>query len=189
VAGRDSRGLILSAARVEFAGGGYAGARIERVAQRAGVNKQLIFYYFGSKAGLYRAALDAASGELSSAAANPAPAPPLKAALAHVFDQLIERPELVSMLAHDARAGEKPAAALVQALGQPWRQVREAISAGQGVGLVRDDADPDVLALQALVLLVGFLALEPALQQLPRPVRREAWLAAAIETFTRILAW
>lgn len=189
VAKRDSRGLILSAARTEFAVGGYSGARIERVARRAGVNKQLIFYYFGSKAGLYRAALAAAAGELSAGSADTAAPPPLKDALSQIFDRLIERPELVAMVAHDARTGDEPAPAIVQALGQPWRQVREAISAGQGVGLVRDDADPDVLALQVIVLLVGYLALEPALRQLPRAVRRDAWLAATAESLTRILAW
>ena len=32
---------------------GYAGARVRRIAERAGVNAQLISYYFGGKEGLY----------------------------------------------------------------------------------------------------------------------------------------
>ncbi|MFB9904619.1 TetR/AcrR family transcriptional regulator [Allokutzneria oryzae] len=49
-----SRRLLLSAAFDEFAAKGYAGARVHEIAARAGVNKQLINYYFGGKAGLYK---------------------------------------------------------------------------------------------------------------------------------------
>ena len=38
----------------EFGDKGYAGARVGEIAARAGVNVQLISYYFGGKAGLYR---------------------------------------------------------------------------------------------------------------------------------------
>ncbi|MBF6078043.1 TetR family transcriptional regulator [Nocardia beijingensis] len=46
---------LLEAALDEFAAKGYAGARVGAIAERAGVNKQLITYYFGGKEGLYRA--------------------------------------------------------------------------------------------------------------------------------------
>lgn len=46
---------ILAAGTIEFAAHGYAGARVGAIAARAGVNKQLISYYFGGKEGLYRA--------------------------------------------------------------------------------------------------------------------------------------
>ncbi|QKG25410.1 TetR/AcrR family transcriptional regulator [Actinomadura verrucosospora] len=49
-----SRRLLLDAALEEFAAKGYAGARVQDIADRAGVNKQLINYYFGGKEGLYR---------------------------------------------------------------------------------------------------------------------------------------
>ena len=45
---------ILDAAVVEFAEHGFSGARISAIASRAGVNEQLISYYFDSKEGLYR---------------------------------------------------------------------------------------------------------------------------------------
>lgn len=48
-----SRRLLLAAALEEFATKGYAGARVQEIAARAGVNKQLINYYFDSKEGLY----------------------------------------------------------------------------------------------------------------------------------------
>ena len=50
-----SRRLLLDAALDEFAAKGYAGARVADIASRAGVNKQLINYYFGGKEGLYLA--------------------------------------------------------------------------------------------------------------------------------------
>lgn len=49
-----SRAALLDAARHEFAANGYAGARVAEIAKRAGLNSQLISYYFGGKAGLYQ---------------------------------------------------------------------------------------------------------------------------------------
>ena len=48
-----TRERILDAALREFADKGYAGARVRQIAERAGVNAQLISYYFGGKEGLY----------------------------------------------------------------------------------------------------------------------------------------
>src|SRR5215475_13241142 len=54
----DTRSRILDAALSEFASHGLAGARTDRIAQAAGVNKALLYYYFDSKENLYRAALE-----------------------------------------------------------------------------------------------------------------------------------
>jgi AcrR family transcriptional regulator len=59
-----TRGRILVAAMEEFAARGLPDARIEDVAMRAGANRRMIYYYFGSKEGLYLAALEAAYAEL-----------------------------------------------------------------------------------------------------------------------------
>ncbi|WP_010276052.1 TetR/AcrR family transcriptional regulator [Paenibacillus senegalensis] len=48
---------ILSAATVKFAGGGFAGARIDEIAEESGVNKRMIYHYFGDKQGLYEKVL------------------------------------------------------------------------------------------------------------------------------------
>lgn len=48
---------ILAAAALEFAERGFAGARVDRIARRARVNKAMIYYHFGSKQGLYRTLL------------------------------------------------------------------------------------------------------------------------------------
>jgi len=53
-----SRAALLDAALTEFAEHGFAGARVAAIADRAGVNKQLISYHFGGKRGLYQAIED-----------------------------------------------------------------------------------------------------------------------------------
>jgi AcrR family transcriptional regulator len=53
-----SKQQLLDAAVVEFGAHGFGGARVSEIAARAGVNKQLISYYFGGKEGLYRAVAD-----------------------------------------------------------------------------------------------------------------------------------
>lgn len=54
----ESRQAILKAAMAEFANQGIAGARTDAIAEAAGVNKALLYYYFEDKEGLYRAALE-----------------------------------------------------------------------------------------------------------------------------------
>jgi TetR/AcrR family transcriptional regulator len=49
----SARDRILAAATHEFAAKGYAGARVDAIARAAGANKQLVYYYFDSKKGLY----------------------------------------------------------------------------------------------------------------------------------------
>ncbi|MFG1905177.1 TetR/AcrR family transcriptional regulator [Kribbella sp. NPDC048928] len=53
-----SKQQLLDAAVAEFGAHGFSGARVSEIAARAGVNKQLISYYFGGKEGLYRAVAD-----------------------------------------------------------------------------------------------------------------------------------
>ena len=48
---------ILNAAALEFAERGFAGARVDRIARRAHVNKAMLYYHFKSKQALYRALL------------------------------------------------------------------------------------------------------------------------------------
>lgn len=54
---RVSPDRILAAAAAEFSARGYAGARVDRIARRARVNKAMLYYHFGSKQRLYRTLL------------------------------------------------------------------------------------------------------------------------------------
>ena len=49
-----TRGHIVEAAVAEFAEKGFAGARVESIGRRAGMNKQLLYHYFGGKEDLFR---------------------------------------------------------------------------------------------------------------------------------------
>ncbi len=53
-----SRNAILKAALAEFAQEGLAGARVDAIAEAAGVNKALLYYYFHDKETLYGATLE-----------------------------------------------------------------------------------------------------------------------------------
>src|SRR5689334_5951706 len=64
---RVSPDRILAAAAVEFADRGYAGARVDRIARRARVNKAMLYYHFGSKQRLYRALLTGTFAQLADA--------------------------------------------------------------------------------------------------------------------------
>ncbi|WP_084484140.1 TetR/AcrR family transcriptional regulator [Nocardia anaemiae] len=53
-----TRARILAAAAAEFAEYGIAGARVDRIAENAKSNKQLIYRYFGTKQDLYESVMD-----------------------------------------------------------------------------------------------------------------------------------
>ena len=55
---------ILAVATKEFADKGLAGARIDEIAAATRTSKRMIYYYFGSKEGLYVAVLEAAYGRM-----------------------------------------------------------------------------------------------------------------------------
>jgi TetR/AcrR family transcriptional regulator len=57
----QTRARILEAAIRQFSENGLAGARTEQIAEEAGVNKALLYYYFQGKEALYDAALEAAA--------------------------------------------------------------------------------------------------------------------------------
>src|SRR5262245_22129884 len=67
---RDSertRAAILAAATHEFARHGLGGARVERIATRARTNKRMLYYYYGSKDGLFLAVLEGAYARIRDA--------------------------------------------------------------------------------------------------------------------------
>jgi TetR/AcrR family transcriptional regulator len=49
----DTRARLFAAAATEFAGRGFAGASVDRIADAARVNKAMLYYHFASKSNLY----------------------------------------------------------------------------------------------------------------------------------------
>src|SRR3954470_3521065 len=62
-----SQGTILAAARDEFAEFGLGGARMDRIAERAALNKRLIYYYFADKETLFQAVLEQSYRDIRAA--------------------------------------------------------------------------------------------------------------------------
>jgi len=176
----------MNAARAEFARWGFAGARVDRIAAAAGVNKQLLFYYHGSKRGLFNAVLLDAGAELERELGRSPERPGgaldgLRATLVTQFDYLGRHPELVNLLTHGDRVESGVFAPLI-------RRLVVLLAEGQGLGRVRGDLDPHVAAGQALVLMLGYLRLEPLLTTSApalgdTPTLRARWIRGAVDLF------
>ncbi|GAB7035390.1 TetR family transcriptional regulator [Streptomyces sp. NPDC021749] len=92
--------LLLDAAVEEFAEFGPEGARVARVATRAGVNKERIYQYFGSKEKLFVAVLESELQKIAAAVPLTAEqAQDLGDYAGRVFDYHREHPHFVRLLA------------------------------------------------------------------------------------------
>jgi TetR/AcrR family transcriptional regulator len=60
---------LLEAATAEFAARGFDGAKVDRIARRAGINKAMLYYHFAGKRALYRAILADQFGRVAAAVA------------------------------------------------------------------------------------------------------------------------
>ncbi len=58
---------ILDVATREFAEHGYSGARVDEIAERTRTTKRMLYYYFGSKEGLFVAVLERAYAAIRAA--------------------------------------------------------------------------------------------------------------------------
>ena len=175
---------IIAAAREEFSRRGFDGARVEQIARRAGVNKQLLFYYFHSKRGLFTAVLARGAAELERALADlpiegERPLDRIRVALGAQFDFLTAHPDLVTLLTQAGRSEARPFAPAI-------KRMVVLLAEGQGRGQVRDDLDPHLAAAQALVLMVAYLGLESLIAAsapplgVDEPALRQRWKEAAV---------
>lgn len=107
---RVSPERILAAAAAEFAARGYAGARVDRIARRARVNKAMLYYHFGSKQGLYRELLRTVftivAGRIRAAGETSAePAAMLDAAVVAMAETARDHPYLPSVMLREIAEG------------------------------------------------------------------------------------
>src|SRR3954467_8872225 len=98
-----SRARILLAATHEFATHGFGGARVDRIAEEAGANKRMLYYYFGNKDALFRAVLEAAyedirSAELGLSLVDIAPEDGIRRLVEFTWRYFIEHPEFLALL-------------------------------------------------------------------------------------------
>jgi TetR/AcrR family transcriptional regulator len=140
---RNSRADILKAARVEFAARGFAGAGVDRLARRARVNKAMLYYHFGSKLGLYRAALaedfEALAAAAASAVAAVEPgAGQLDAYLRAILETARRRPHLVPMMLREiADGGRNLDVGSMRSMLAVFKVVHDVLAAGERAGEFR----------------------------------------------------
>ncbi|HKQ27776.1 MAG TPA: TetR/AcrR family transcriptional regulator [Burkholderiales bacterium] len=99
----STRQKILDAALAEFAHHGLGGARVDRIAQRAGANKRMLYYYFGDKEGLFLAALENRYEHIRSAEQaldleHRDPREALKRLVEFTWRYYLEHPEFMTLL-------------------------------------------------------------------------------------------
>ena len=107
-----TRQKLLIAARREFAGSGLAGARVDEIAARAGVNKQLVYHYFGDKDSLYLAVLEWVYEEIRAKERklNLEGLPPeqaIRKLIESSFDHLAAHPDFIVLLNDENRGGAR----------------------------------------------------------------------------------
>lgn len=160
---RSRRDDILAAAIREFGAAGFAGARMERIATTARVNKQLLFHYFDSKDGLLVAALDRILPRFAVPQGSATPTEQVRRTARALQDAARAVPGFVGMLAAaSGPASELPAAAaqrLVQWRADVLGRLRDMIADGQGRGFFRDDLDPTAIAALILGASLGAAAI------------------------------
>ena len=152
-----TRARLLAAGLAEFSAKGIAGARVDAIAARAGVNKRMLYYYFDSKEGLFREILRQKLTERAESLREVRPGDP---------DRLVRRqrdyaadPDFVRLLLWEAlEAGPTGTVVAEDERGPLYRRWVDRIAEAQGEGLVDAGLDPDQLALSELGLaLVPFL--------------------------------
>jgi AcrR family transcriptional regulator len=190
---RDSLGLLRAAARAEFAEHGYAGARVDRIAKRAGVNKQLVFYYFGSKQELYHATVAEITKDTTSSAGPKArprhPSEDLRETFGNLFDSFSKRADLARLLVTEIQKSGAAQGAYGQTVTRFMSEIRRVVVEGQRHGYFRDDVDPERVAQQALVLALGYVALERVLDPVPDTAKARTWRDSTSELLVRALTW
>jgi AcrR family transcriptional regulator len=145
---RDGRERILRVAIRSFSEAGYEGTTTAGVARAAGVTQPLVHHHFGSKEGLWRAAMDELFAEVPSipSATGGSPAEQLRAGFERFVRFIAARPEITRVIAREGAAASPRLTYLVDRyLRAPFRQVVATLEAGQRAGVVARDLRPDLL--------------------------------------------
>ena len=146
----NTRERILGAAVQEFARYGLGGARVDSIAQRAGANKRMLYYYFGDKDGLFLAALEDRYEHIRSAERaldleQLDPCEALERLVRFTWEYFLEHPEFMTLLnsenLHKGRHVRR--SKRVQDMHSPLVEtLRTVLRQGEAQGLFRKGVDP-----------------------------------------------
>ncbi|MCX2953075.1 TetR/AcrR family transcriptional regulator [Lentzea sp. NEAU-D7] len=151
-----TRALLLEAAAAEFGAKGYAATRTTDIAARAGVNKQLISYYFGGKEGIYK---ELATSWHSSAAELASQHQPLDEVVAGFVMTTLK--DHSRMWAWANLAGDSPPTD-----GEFFQGQVEEMRARQAAGELPADLDPAFLLLALMAAASAPLTLRQSAGQI-----------------------
>jgi TetR/AcrR family transcriptional regulator len=163
-----TRRTLLAAASSVFAEHGFAGARVDEIAERAGVNKRMIYAYYGDKEGLYRAVLSSrlAAPEASQTLAEAAdPRRALEELVRWCFRSFSEDRSLARLIAWDMLAGGTRGRDILLDSAAPTLElvtglVRRAVATGAlGAG-----SSPEMFRSAVIALCLGYSLQHPAME-------------------------
>jgi len=145
-----TRRAILDAALVEFSEKGHAAARIDAVAEAAGISKPMIYSYFGDKDALYAAALREAyvqirAGESELQLGDLEPVEAVRTLVHFTFDHFREKPWFISMLNTENLLGGETVRSIVDVgdiQSNMISELRRVLDHGERMGVFRPGVDP-----------------------------------------------
>lgn len=159
---RDTISRLLEVAKREFTDKGLDGARIDEIARRAGITKQLIYHYYGNKEELFTAIIEetaaSAMAEFVVLELDHLPPPEaLRAFLYHIFDQYQRYPFLATSVVeenrqHGMHVSDRNEFPHVTPL--VWSKLGKILDRGVSRGEFRAGLDPTRL-LATFTLLMG----------------------------------
>jgi TetR/AcrR family transcriptional regulator len=163
--GRDperTRAAILSAATQEITAKGLTGARVDEIAQRAGVNKRMIYHYFGDKDGLYLAVLEDTYAAIRTAEvgldlAHRDPVEGMRELVLFTWHYFIDHPEFLSLLGTENlhRAVHLKRSKRIRLLHNPLvDMISELLQRGAKAKVFRKGVDP--VELYITIASLGF---------------------------------
>ena len=185
---------ILSAALAVFAEKGFAAAKLDHIASRAGVSKGALYLYFATKEELFAAVIDQAVAPdlrriAELAAGHPGPFPDLARGFALLAPQVLQRPEVggvMKMIVGEAR--NFPSLARIwhdRVITPALEALSGAIAAGQARGEIRA-GDPRLYALGLIgPLLAGLIWRETFVPVGAPPFDLPSLAAQHVETVLR----
>jgi len=162
---------ILRAAMAEFADKGLGGARIDAIADRAGINKRLIYYYFDGKEPLFLAALEQTYADIRSAEQalhleSIEPVEAVRRLVAFTWRHYVEHPEFLNLLNSENlhRARHLKQSKRIREMNSPLIQtLADVLERGRSAGLFRGGIDPVQLYISIAGLSYFYLSNNPTL--------------------------
>ncbi len=145
-----SRRRLLAAARDVFSRKGLGGARVDEIAALSGVNKQLVYYYFGNKKDLYLAVLEKMyeeirEQELKLDLDHLEPIGAMEKLVEFTFDYFTKNPHFVPLLGDENlhKAQHLKTSKVIAQLHSPLVEtIRTTLARGEASGVFRRGLDP-----------------------------------------------